>query len=137
MTKLSRAIKTDDVTSGRRDVATSFPGFSHNSERTLQTSWGYGSARAVMGRSAANGLTKKIKKLTNQCLLALRKYLQCRLHVYLLQQAHLTLHNKVVTCFSSPYFKYTMSYFCLEIFIRDVHLRIVVLCCSNNNKKLS
>ena len=42
------------------------------------------------------------KKLTNQCLLALRKYLQCRL--CLLQQENLTLHNKVVTYFSGPYF---------------------------------
>ena len=31
-------------------------------ERTLETSWGCGSARVVTGGSAANGLRKKIEK---------------------------------------------------------------------------
>ena len=65
MTKLSWTIKTDHVTSagkGRGKLVPSVLSRFEAKERTLETSWGCGSARAVTGGSSANELRKKIEK---------------------------------------------------------------------------
>ena len=65
MTKLSSTIKTDDVTStgkGRGKLVPRVLSRFEAKERTLETSWRCGSARAVMGGSSANELRKKIEK---------------------------------------------------------------------------